>query len=103
MVCQRNFAKLNPLNIMQVSCPVSKLDLHPTLEILGMPNVKEKMTEVIQSHSNDASYEEIIRKLAFDLMIERGLQDSRSGRVISDEDMRQQILSWRESQSPTPC
>ncbi|ADU66291.1 hypothetical protein Selin_1559 [Desulfurispirillum indicum S5] len=68
-----------------------------------MPNVKEKMTEVIQSHSNDASYEEIIRKLAFDLMIERGLQDSRSGRVISDEDMRQQILSWRESQSPTPC
>jgi predicted transcriptional regulator len=52
-----------------------------------MSNVKEKMTEVIQSQPEDASYDEILRELAFERMIERGLEDSRNGRVISNEDM----------------
>ena len=30
-----------------------------------MPNIKEKMVEVIQSQPDDASYEEIMRGLAF--------------------------------------
>ncbi len=47
-----------------------------------MSNVKEKMTEVIRSQPEDATYEEIMRELTFGKMIERGLADSRSGRVI---------------------
>lgn len=60
-----------------------------------MSNVKEKMTEVIlQSQTEDASYDEISRELAFERMIERGLEDSRNGRVISNEDMDHRIRSW---------
>ena len=61
-----------------------------------MSNVKEKMTEVIQSQPEDASYEEIMRELAFERMIDRGLEDSRSGRVISNDDMEHRIRSWQK-------
>lgn len=60
-----------------------------------MSNVKAKMTEVIQSQPEDASYEEIMRELAFERMVERGLDDSRSGRVISNEEIGQRIRTWQ--------
>ncbi|WP_018953240.1 hypothetical protein [Thioalkalivibrio sulfidiphilus] len=56
-----------------------------------MSLVKEKMAEVIQSQPEDATYEEIMRELAFERMVERGLQDSRNGRVISNDDMERQV------------
>ena len=61
-----------------------------------MSNVKAKMTEVIQSQPEDASYEEIMRELAFERMVERGLEDSRSGRVISNEETGQRIRTWQK-------
>ena len=61
-----------------------------------MPNVKEKMTEVIQSQPEDATYEEIMRELTFEKMIERGLEDSRSGRVVSSEEMERRIRTWQK-------
>ena len=61
-----------------------------------MSKVKEKMTEVIESQPDDATYEEIMRELAFEKMIERGLADSRSGRVIPNEDMRRRIRTWQK-------
>ncbi len=61
-----------------------------------MSNVKEKMTEVIRSQPEDATYEEIMRELTFGKMIERGLADSRSGRVMSSEDMERRIRTWQE-------
>ena len=60
-----------------------------------MSNVKEKMIEVIHSQPEDATYEEIMRELAFERMIERGLADSLSGRVISNEDIERRIRTWR--------
>jgi predicted transcriptional regulator len=44
---------------------------------------------------DDATYEEIMRELAFERMIERGLSDARSGRVISDEEMTHRIRTWQ--------
>jgi predicted transcriptional regulator len=61
-----------------------------------MPNVKEVMTKIIQEQPDDASYEEIMRELAFERMIERGLEDSRKGKVISNEEMEQRIRSWQK-------
>ncbi|TYB32335.1 MAG: hypothetical protein FXF49_12045 [Flexistipes sinusarabici] len=61
-----------------------------------MSDVKEKMTEVIQSQPEDASYEEIMRELTFERMVERGLEDSRSGRLISNKDMEHRIRSWQK-------
>ena len=60
-----------------------------------MPTVKERMTDVIQSQPDDASYEEIMRELAFERMVDRGLEDSRKGRVISNVDMERRLRSWR--------
>lgn len=61
-----------------------------------MDTAKQKMTEVIQSQPDDASYEEIMRELAFDRMIARGLDDSQAGRTLSNEEMEQRIRSWRK-------
>jgi predicted transcriptional regulator len=61
-----------------------------------MSTVKEKMAEVIQGQPDDASYEEIMRELAFERMIELGLKDSRSGRVISNQEMRHRIRTWQK-------
>ena len=59
-----------------------------------MAMVKEKMKEAIESQPNDATYEEILRELTFERMVERGLADSRQDRVISNEEMKHRIRSW---------
>ena len=56
-----------------------------------MPSLKARMTEIIQEQPEDATYEEIMRELAFERMVERGLVDSRTGRVISNEEMARRI------------
>lgn len=61
-----------------------------------MSTVKEKMTEVIQSQPDDASYEEIMRELAFERMVTHGLEDARSDRVLSNEEMERRIRTWRK-------
>ena len=59
-----------------------------------MAIAKEKMKEVIESQPDDATYEEILRELTFERMVELGLTDSREGRVISNEEMKRRIRSW---------
>ena len=59
-----------------------------------MAIVKEKMKEVIESQPDDATYEEILRELTFECMMERGLVDVRESRVISNEEMKHRIRSW---------
>lgn len=61
-----------------------------------MQTVKEKMAEVIKSQPDDASYEEIMRELAFKRMVDRGLEDSRKGRVSTNEEMQHRIHTWQE-------
>ena len=61
-----------------------------------MSTTKDKMTEVIKSQPEDATYEEIMRELAFEKMVDRGLADSRTGRVISIEDMERRIRTWQK-------
>lgn len=59
-----------------------------------MATAKEQITELVQRQPDDSSYDEIIRELAFHLMIERGLKDSDEGRTISDEEMQSRINTW---------
>jgi predicted transcriptional regulator len=61
-----------------------------------MSNVKDKMTEVIEAQPDDATYEEIMRELAFERMVARGLEDSRQGRVLSNEEMERRMREWRK-------
>jgi predicted transcriptional regulator len=60
-----------------------------------MANVKEIMSKIIQEQPDDASFEDILRELAFERMVECGLDDSRKGRMVSNEEMEHRIRSWR--------
>jgi len=57
-----------------------------------MPTAKERIAEIIEQQPDDSSYEEIIRELAFDLMVQRGLKDSDEQRTISNEEMKRRIV-----------
>ena len=57
--------------------------------------ISPKMKAVIESQPDDATYEEILRELAFERMVERGLMNSREGHVISNEKMERRIRSWQ--------
>ena len=73
-----------------------------------MATVKDKLTKLIQDQPDDSSYDEIIRELAFNLMVQRGLKDSDEGRTISNEEMGNRIrFSWGpmksvSAESPPP-
>lgn len=60
-----------------------------------MSTAKEELTHLIQNQPEDSSREEILRELAFHLMVERGLADSDAKRVISNEDMARRIRAWQ--------
>lgn len=57
---------------------------------------KEKIAKVVLSQPEDATYDEIIRELAFSKMVDRGLEDVRSGRVISNSEMANRIRAWQK-------
>jgi len=59
-----------------------------------MSLAKEKMTEIINNQPEDSTYDEILKELAFARMVDRGLKDSKNGKVISNQEMKQRIKSW---------
>ena len=61
-----------------------------------MNTVKEQMVEVINNQPLDASYEEIMCELAFQRMINRGMEDSREQRIVSNEEIERRIQSWQQ-------
>jgi predicted transcriptional regulator len=62
----------------------------------AMATVKDELTRLIQDQPDDSSYDEILRELAFNLMVQRGLRDSDEGRTISNEEMGRRIRSWQK-------
>ena len=60
-----------------------------------MSMVKQKMKELIEAQPDDSSYDEIIRELAFERMIDRGLEDVRKGHFVSDQEMGHRIRTWQ--------
>ena len=60
-----------------------------------MSTAKEQITELVQKQPDDSSYDEIVRELAFHLMVQRGLKDSDEGRTITNEEMARRINSWQ--------
>ncbi len=59
-----------------------------------MATAKEVVREIVDTQPDDATYEEIIKELAFERMVKRGLEDARSGRMITNQEMEQQIRQW---------
>jgi predicted transcriptional regulator len=61
-----------------------------------MSTAKDQITEIIKRQPDDSSYDEIVRELAFELMVQRGLKDSDEGRTISNEEMQRRIKTWQK-------
>lgn len=61
-----------------------------------MGTAKEHITEIVKRQPDDSSYDEIVRELAFDLMVQRGLKDSDEQRTIANEEMERRIKSWQK-------
>jgi predicted transcriptional regulator len=60
-----------------------------------MSTAKEELTRLIKDQPDDRSAEEIVRELAFYVMVQRGLADSDAGRLVSNEEMARRIRSWQ--------
>jgi len=61
-----------------------------------METAKEHIAEILKRQPDDSSYDEIVRELAFDLMVQRGLQDSDERRTISNEEMARRVKTWQK-------
>ena len=61
-----------------------------------MSTAKEELTRLIQKQPDTSSPEEIVRELAFHVMVQRGLADSDAKRTISNDEMARRIRSWRK-------
>jgi len=61
-----------------------------------MSTAKEHITEVIKRQPDDSSYDEIVRELAFDLMVQRGLKNADERRTITNEEMERRIKTWQK-------
>jgi hypothetical protein len=61
-----------------------------------MATAKEHIAEIVKRQPDDSSYDEIVRELAFDLMVQRGLKDSDERRTIPNEEMELRIKTWQK-------
>lgn len=59
------------------------------------PSAKAFLRGVIDAQPEYASYDEIMRELAFQRMVDRGLEDFRTGRSVSHDDALKRVRSWR--------
>jgi len=61
-----------------------------------MSSAKDQISEILKRQPDDSTYDEIVRELAFELMVQRGLKDSDEGRTISNEEMERRIKTWHK-------
>jgi predicted transcriptional regulator len=60
-----------------------------------MANAKDELRALLDQQPADSSAEELVRELAFHVMIQRGIADSDAGRTMSNEEMERRIKSWQ--------
>lgn len=61
-----------------------------------MSTAKDQLKALLELQPEDSSSEQLVRELAFHVMIERGLADADAGRTISNDEMDRRIKSWRK-------
>ncbi|MCZ6760263.1 MAG: hypothetical protein O7D29_07825 [Gemmatimonadetes bacterium] len=60
-----------------------------------MSTAKEELAKLIEAQPDDSSSEEIVRELAFHVMVQRGIADSDADRVVSNKEIRRRIRKWQ--------
>lgn len=61
-----------------------------------MATAKDELRKILNEQPDDSSTEELVRELAFHVMVQRGLVDANAGRVISNKEMKRRIQSWAQ-------
>jgi hypothetical protein len=64
-----------------------------------MSTAKDQISEIISRQPDDSSYDEIVRELAFEALVQRGWKDSDESRTITNEEMHRRT-SFITFQSP---
>jgi hypothetical protein len=57
-------------------------------------STREHAIKTLEALPADADFDSILKEIAFERMINKGLQDSLHGRTISSEKLRSEIQSW---------
>jgi hypothetical protein len=57
---------------------------------------KERVLALVECQPDDASFDDIVREIAFERMIELSLKDEAEGRTLSHEEVRRRIEQWRK-------
>ena len=60
----------------------------------AVKTAKERMLAILRQQPADSSYDEILRQLAFQRLIDRGLADVERGRALDTAELRRRIKSW---------
>lgn len=60
-----------------------------------MATAKDELKALLEQQPEDSSSEDLVRELAFHVMIERGLKDSDADRVVSNEELGRRIRTWQ--------
>lgn len=61
-----------------------------------MSSAKEKIIKIIEDQPDDSTFDELIKEIKFAQMIERGLEDVKQNRTISDEEIGRRIALWQK-------
>ncbi len=61
-----------------------------------MATAKDELRKILNEQPDDSSAEELVRELAFHVMVQRGLADADAVRVISNKEMHRRIQSWAQ-------
>lgn len=57
---------------------------------------KQRMFQILEQQPDDSSYDELLRELAFERMVERGVADAGAARTTSHEEMGRRIADWEK-------
>lgn len=50
----------------------------------------------LEAQPDNCTFDDILRELKFAHMVERGIEDSRAHRTISNDEMKRRILLWQK-------
>jgi len=56
---------------------------------------QEQLIELIRNQPEDAGWDQLIEQVLIQRIVEEGLEDVQAGRLVTNEDARSRIRSWR--------
>jgi predicted transcriptional regulator len=62
---------------------------------IPVENAKQHLISILEQQPDDSSYDELLKELAFARMIDRGLNDLKTGRTSTNDEVLREIASWR--------